>query len=75
MVLVLSSCDRNSCFITPEYHGNEDCSMCVDINRDEILSMVGSAAANVTESVRTHCSQTQFPDIKSQYRRLPFSNS
>ena len=37
MIFVLAGCDRNSCFVTSKYDGDEDCTMCVDIYSNKVL--------------------------------------
>ena len=39
MIFVLASCDRSGCFVASNYDGDEECSVRIDINGDEILLM------------------------------------
>ena len=51
---MLAGCNGNCRFVTPKYDGDEDRSVCVNVDRNEVLVAVGSTMANGGGEVHAH---------------------
>jgi len=50
MIFLLASCNRNCRFVAPKYYRNEDCSVRVNINGNQILFVMGSVTTDATKN-------------------------